>query len=143
MENASLGMHVVQTRASDLDDDARVRYVIVSGDPDGDFSVGDHDGLIVVARHLDYERRNSYRLVVRAEDSSGGSGVASQNGDNSATVVVTVVDVNDNLPRFPDLPYSCRVRENAPSVVLTRPIFVATAVDRDDPPFDRVEYSLR
>ncbi len=67
-------MHVVQTRASDADlpslfdeKDIRrlrqhhLRYSIVSGDPAGDFSIGDRDGLVVVARGLDYERRNTYR----------------------------------------------------------------------------------
>ncbi len=103
------------------------------------------------------------RLVVRAEDarSSGNNLLSSaddhhrsDSGDDAshassvssfatATVVVTVQDVNDNPPRFPDAPYSCRVRENASPEVLSAPVFVAGAVDRDDPPFERIEYSLR
>ncbi len=160
LENASLGMHVVQCRASDLDfpasgDNSRLRFSILSGDPSGDFSIGDRDGLLAVARSLDYERRNSYRLVVRAEDAGGrgrGEDLADSKEEDSsidggrfdtATVVVTVLDVNDNPPRFPDAPFSCRVRENAQGEDLARPIFVARAEDRDDPPFDRVEYSIR
>ncbi len=71
MENSSVGMHVVQTRASDPDlvngGGHHLRYSIVSGDPAGDFAVGERDGLVVVARALDYERRNSYRCAANQQ----------------------------------------------------------------------------
>ena len=40
------------------------------------------------------------------------------------------------------LRYRCRVVENGASE-LSNPIFVMSARDRDDPPYNRIEYSLR
>ena len=43
---------------------------------------------------LDYERNSSYRLIISAED----SGFPVQSGNT--TLVINILDVNDNIPVF-------------------------------------------
>ena len=50
--------------------------------------------------------------------------------------------VNNYNNNVLDLSIRCRVVENAASE-LSSPIFVMSARDRDDPPYNRLEYSLR
>ena len=99
------------------------------------------DRLVIRAEDARSEGVNSVFSAVDSSDESSPTSASPSSSFATATVVVAVQDVNDNSPRFPDAPYSCRVRENEQE--LTAPVFVAAAVDRDDPPYDRVEYSLR
>ena len=70
VENASLGMDVIETSAKDydLDGNGRLRYSIISGDRRGDFLIDGVTGTIRVAKELDYERHNIYELIIQVED---------------------------------------------------------------------------
>ncbi len=46
-----------------------IRYSIVSGDENHDFMIGDDTGVIRLFKNLDFERKQNYELIVRAEDS--------------------------------------------------------------------------
>jgi len=91
-ENATMGLSVLQVSATDLDADlnGRVRYTIVGGDINLDFSIGEDSGIIRVAKNLNFERKNQYVLTVQAEDS--GNDVRY----DSATATITILDINDN-----------------------------------------------
>ena len=54
----------------------------------------DNDGIIRTTRELDREQQSLYRITVTAEDM--GVPVRSQ----SANVIITINDVNDNSPVF-------------------------------------------
>ncbi|KAG8511218.1 Protocadherin Fat 4 [Galemys pyrenaicus] len=82
-------------------------YEIVSGNQEGSFSIGRASGEIRSTRALDRERTARYVLVVRASD----RGVPPQSA--SASVVITVLDENDNAPRFSQI-FSARVPEDCP-----------------------------
>lgn len=62
--------------AVDLDKGLRqgvVRYYIMAGDPQQQFSIDEVAGQIKVARALDREARANYSLTVRAYDDEAGS----------------------------------------------------------------------
>ncbi|XP_064092540.1 cadherin-related tumor suppressor-like [Macrobrachium nipponense] len=136
-ENASIGLSVLQVSATDADEslNGRVRYTIVAGDKNRDFSISEDTGVIRVAKNLNYERRNHYLLTVQAED----SGVDVRY--DTATVTISIMDINDNAPVFLDSPYLVYVMENM--AALPAPIATVTAFDADNPPYNRVNYLVK
>lgn len=66
----------------------------------GQFSINPATGQIITSSLLDREERASYQLLVVATDGGTPRGLSS-----SATVSVTVADINDNPPRFHHHPY--------------------------------------
>lgn len=110
-ENASIGANVLQIIASDKDKEinGRVRYSITLGDENRDFTISEDGGVIRVAKNLNFERKSSYILIVKAEDGT-------ENGEgskyDSAEISINVLDINDNAPIFLDSPYLAYVMEN-------------------------------
>lgn len=66
----------------------------------GQFSINPATGQIITSSLLDREDRANYQLLVVATDGGQPEGLSS-----SATVSVTVTDINDNPPRFHHHPY--------------------------------------
>lgn len=66
----------------------------------GQFSINPSTGQIITSSLLDREDRANYKLLVVATDGGQPQGLSS-----SATVSVTVADINDNPPRFHHHPY--------------------------------------
>lgn len=69
-------------------------YSIVSGNQQGCFVINNTTGVVLLVKSLDYELSRDYNLVIRAFDS--GSAVLHAN----ITMVINVIDVNDNKPLF-------------------------------------------
>ncbi len=87
---------IAEIVATDADEGANalIRYSITGGNTNDAFTIDGSTGQLSLSMPLDYERTESYRLTVRAQD--GGSPPKS----NSTTVLIRVNDVNDNYPRF-------------------------------------------
>ncbi len=102
LENASIGMDVIATKAFDEDEgkNGRIRYAIIAGNSEGDFAIGEYSGIIRVNKRLDYERKNLYDLTVQAED----QGTENSKYD-TASVTIAVSDVNDCAPMLVNSPY--------------------------------------
>ncbi len=66
----------------------------------GQFSINPATGQIITSSLLDREDKANYQLLVVATDGGQPQGLSS-----SATVSVTVADINDNPPRFHHHPY--------------------------------------
>ena len=117
----------------------RIRYSIVGGDDNRDFSISEDSGVVRVAKNLNFERKSRYVLRVRAEDSNSETLVR----HDTATISVSVADINDNPPTFLDSPYLAYVMES----VLPPPsgyVLTVTAYDADTPPFNgQVRYFLK
>jgi protocadherin Fat 4 len=98
---------VVKVSASDVDagENGQITYKLTD-DFDGAFEIDSESGEIYTNTRLDREDIPSYELVVEALD----QGVPQLTG--TATVLVTVLDKNDNPPRFSRL-FSVNVTENA------------------------------
>ena len=126
VNSVKIGDVLLQVSATDMDIGLNgvVRYYIVGGDDNHDFSLDQSSGVLRVQKNLDYERVQNYDLIIQAEDSG-------ENSLNSTTMVtITVKNVNDNAPVFLDSPYIGFVRENMDNV----PVFVlqVEAVDYDE-----------
>ena len=135
-ENASPNRMVETIIATDIDlgENAQIRYSMVGGNSQGHFIIDAYSGEIMLTSTLDYESTSQYRLVVRAQD--GGRPAAKS---NTTHVIVSVIDVNDNDPRFPTNLYPVSVQEN---VRLNHPIILMQAFDADAGEFARLTYEI-
>ncbi|XP_061876890.1 cadherin-18 [Entelurus aequoreus] len=112
-EMSEVGMSVLQVTATDADDptygnSARIVYSILQGQPY--FSVDPKTGVIRTALpNMDREAREHYTVVIQAKDMAGQVGGLS----GSTTINVTLTDVNDNPPKFPQKNYQQYVPESA------------------------------
>lgn len=102
----------------------------------GAFDMDRNTGSLVVARKLDREQQNEFRLEIRALDIS-----ASNNPQSSAvTVKVEITDINDNAPVFSQKdPISIEVLEDASVGSL---IYNFTATDADTGSNSDIQYRL-
>ncbi|XP_033856675.2 cadherin-18-like [Acipenser ruthenus] len=112
-EMSDVGTSVLQVTATDADDptygnSARVVYSILQGQPY--FSVDPKTGVIRTAlANMDREAREQYSVVIQAKDMAGQIGGLS----GSTTINITLTDVNDNPPKFPQKNYELYVPESA------------------------------
>ncbi|XP_062870185.1 protocadherin-16-like [Trichomycterus rosablanca] len=100
-------LFIVKATDQDSGDSGRVEYRITAGDPDGDFLLDSTSGALSTSHPLDREKKDRYTLRVTAQD--GGSPSLT----STATVEITVLDVNDNSPKFSTSSYSVDVSEDA------------------------------
>ncbi|XP_012662428.1 protocadherin beta-2-like [Otolemur garnettii] len=75
------------------------------------FSVNEVTGEILLKKKLDFEKIKSYRVEIEATDGGGLSG--------KGTVVIEVVDVNDNAPELTISSITSSIPENAPETVVS------------------------
>ncbi|KAG8453727.1 hypothetical protein GDO86_000378 [Hymenochirus boettgeri] len=114
VENLPEGTKVVQVRAVDLDSgsNGHVSYMLGNAQELEEvkelFSVERETGWVTTLGELDHEIISKYRIVVIAYDH--GDMVLS----SSTTVEITVMDVNDNPPRFTAEIYKGTVSEDDP-----------------------------
>ncbi|NWU68130.1 CADH9 protein, partial [Pterocles burchelli] len=113
-EMSGVGTSVIQVTATDADDasygnSAKVVYSILQGQPY--FSVDPETGIIKTALpDMSRENKEEYRVVIQAKDMGGQMGGLS----GTTTVNITLTDVNDNPPRFPQSTYQFSSPESAP-----------------------------
>ncbi|CAH0717523.1 unnamed protein product, partial [Brenthis ino] len=134
-ESVALGTSLVRLRARDRDlgYNGLLVYAISGGDTDSAFRIDPDTGELKVIGYLDRERENEYYLNVTVYDLGHPQRTASR------LLPITVLDVNDNAPRFEKTLASFRVTENA---INGTAIFHANATDRDLGEFGYVTYSL-
>uniref|UniRef100_W5MIC4 Cadherin domain-containing protein n=1 Tax=Lepisosteus oculatus TaxID=7918 RepID=W5MIC4_LEPOC len=114
---------VVRMTATDDDDPAtdhtKIKYSIVSQSPPEPqiFSMNETTGMIsVIKPYLDREQQSTYTLIVKGTDMDG-----KENGNTgTGTVHITVLDVNDHLPKLEKDEYSGSVDENTENVEVMR-----------------------
>ncbi|XP_069469754.1 cadherin-20 [Ambystoma mexicanum] len=138
-EMSPVGTSIIQLTATDADDptygnSARVVYSILQGQPY--FSVDTRTGVIRTAlTNMDREARESYEVIVQAKDMGGQLGGLA----GTTTVNITLSDVNDNPPRFPQKHYQMSVLESAP---LTSTVGRVLAKDLDEGINAEMKYSI-
>ncbi|XP_041603155.1 cadherin-10 isoform X1 [Vulpes lagopus] len=138
-EMSVVGTSVVQVTATDADDpsygnSARVIYSILQGQPY--FSVEPETGIIRTALpNMNRENREQYQVVIQAKDMGGQMGGLS----GTTTVNITLTDVNDNPPRFPQNTIHLRVLESSP---VGTAIGSVKATDADTGKNAEVEYRI-
>ena len=106
---------------ADAANNSQLSYSLVSGDKSA-FSIDSKTGIILSSLLFDRESKDSYSLTVRATD----HGISPLS--ESTTVVVTILDVNDNKPDINNLPQKISVSEGKPPGSV---VFVLKANDKD------------
>ncbi|XP_029297871.1 cadherin EGF LAG seven-pass G-type receptor 2-like [Cottoperca gobio] len=132
-EDAERGSNVTVVPATDKDSsfNKEIRYSLRGGE--GRFSVDPVSGMMSVAGALDRETKAEYNLLVVAEDQGRPARSA------TASLLVQVSDINDNVPEFSEAEYQVEVSEmvSAGTSVLT-----CSAVDPDEGENGRVTFSI-
>ncbi|XP_070151025.1 protein dachsous isoform X3 [Polyergus mexicanus] len=110
-EGARLDSQILQVTAVDLDtgNNARLSYRLHGS---AAFRISSNTGWIYLAQNLDRETLDRHTLTVLATDNGSPAATA------SASVVVTVLDDNDNDPRFEKDFYGFELLENLSSGTL-------------------------
>lgn len=124
LENVAIGYSVIHIQAIDADsgENARLEYRLTDITPGFPFTINNSTGWITVSEELDRETTDYYTFGVEARDH--GIPVMS----SSASVSITVLDVNDNVPTFTEKIYSLKINEDA---VVGSSVLTVTAIDRD------------
>ena len=118
---------------SDQGNNAAIRYAIIGGNTQSQFSIDSLTGDVSLVKPLDYETLRSYRLVIRAQD--GGSPARS----NTTQLLINVKDVNDNAPRF----YTSLIQESISENVPTGySIVKVQSYDADEGPNADIKYTI-
>ncbi|XP_039976661.1 protocadherin alpha-3-like [Xiphias gladius] len=111
-ENVPLGTVVIQVNATDLDQGANAEIIYSFGN-EVDlklmdlFSIDPNTGEIQVTGPIDFEKSKSYEIDIQASD----KGHAPLTTDKS--VMITVIDVNDNAPEIEVTSFSSSVKEDS------------------------------
>ena len=130
-ENTASGVNIsTPVGATDADDDT-LTYSL-GGDDASSFSINTSNGQLRTHAALDYEKQDTYRVIITADDNRGGSA--------SVTVIVSVLDVDENKPPefilLNDVVFR-EIAENSGSGV-----DIGTAVEATDPDDDVLAYNL-
>ena len=137
-ENSPINLTVASVQASDADSHVgefgSVFYVLQGGG--NEFAIAPGIGEITVnTANLDRETVSLYTLTVVATD----YGVPARS--STASVVVTIIDENDNAPSFQQLVYQSNIREDAQN---QSEVITVLATDEDEPGSNNsmIDYSL-
>ncbi|XP_062856682.1 protocadherin Fat 2 [Trichomycterus rosablanca] len=107
---------------------ANVTYHIRSNSDSQNFKINPKTGIIITSEKFDFEKQSHYEFDV---------GVTP--GEAEAHLIVTIIDENDNAPRFTSPSYQTVVPENAP---IGTSILSISAVDPDKDNNGFVTYAL-
>ncbi|XP_072605913.1 LOW QUALITY PROTEIN: protocadherin beta-15-like [Vulpes vulpes] len=114
LENSPLGSLIVTVSARDLDTgtNGKVFYSFFYGDEEisRTFALNELTGEIKIIRELDFEKIMSYELDIKASDGAGLSG--------KCTVIIEVVDINDNTPELTMASLISSIPENSPETTI-------------------------
>ena len=123
-ESSAAIQALVTVRATDNDLDifGVVHYSIVNALTPMPFSVDPLSGLVSTTESLDYESVKNYEVLIMASD--GGSPPRT----DVISVLVNVIDINDNFPIFDTLNYTTTIYSNIPVPTI---ILLVHATDAD------------
>uniref|UniRef100_A0A673AST3 Cadherin, EGF LAG seven-pass G-type receptor 3 n=1 Tax=Sphaeramia orbicularis TaxID=375764 RepID=A0A673AST3_9TELE len=124
LESAPIGSSILHIQAIDTDsgDNARLEYRLTGTSSDTPFVINSATGWVTVKSTLDREAVEHYFFGVEARD----YGMPPLSA--TASVTITVMDVNDNRPEFLQKEYYARLNEDA---AVGTSVVTVTAVDRD------------
>ncbi|XP_054866126.1 cadherin-23 [Amphiprion ocellaris] len=132
-EDADVGTSITAVPATDKDSgfNKEIRYSLREGL--GRFSIDPVSGMVSVAAVLDRETQAEYDLLVVAEDQGRPARSA------TATLLIQVSDINDNVPKFSEAEYQVEVLETE---AMGTSLLSLSATDSDEGANGRVTYSI-
>lgn len=112
-EATAVGKELLRVHAKDRDSmlNGALNYFIESGNENSTFFMDESTGFLYLSSELDHENVSRYCLIINVTD----KGVPPRRAEVSATVVITIDDENDNVPRFDTETYTVAVYENITS----------------------------
>lgn len=107
-QDTAIGTTIATVAATDDDhgSDGLIVFTLIDGNSEGRFQIDPKSGVIELRKQLDRETTEMYSLIVQATD-QGTPSLSS-----TATVNVTLLDVNDNAPLCNHSSYVIEVAEN-------------------------------
>ncbi|XP_017135093.1 fat-like cadherin-related tumor suppressor homolog [Drosophila miranda] len=134
-ENATHGLEVCQVHAAskDIGVNADIHYYIMSGNEQIKFKIDAATGVLSLNATLDYEMSKFYFLTIQAID--GGTPPLS----NTAYVNISIVDINDNSPKFLQNMYRINAYEDT---LVGTPILDVKATDEDSNVNGLINYNI-
>lgn len=135
VENTATDSVFLRLHAADPDEgnNGSVSYVIVSGNTGKAFKIDSSSGELSVNGSIDRETIQSYSLVIRASDGGKPSRFS------TTTVKITIIDENDNSPKFTNQNTVFNAKENSSPGTL---VGEAKATDADLGNNAKVEFSI-
>uniref|UniRef100_A0A7N5ZWY6 Cadherin domain-containing protein n=1 Tax=Anabas testudineus TaxID=64144 RepID=A0A7N5ZWY6_ANATE len=127
-ESSAAGTFVMKVIATDADQEntahSRIYYSIVEeSSTAGMFLINSQTGEVTVRQNtLDREKKDTYKLTVKATDMNGEGGLT-----GTGEIEIKILDINDNIPKLEKEWYEGRVEENTANVEVMR----IKAVDMD------------
>ncbi|XP_071953449.1 cadherin-23-like [Antedon mediterranea] len=134
MENLMPDTSIGKVSATDADSilNAEIKYSIISGNENELFTLSSSGGDLILSKHLNREEKASYILFIRAEDFHQPS------LHTESTVIITVLDVNDNFPIWIQDSYSVNLTEGSSPALLLQ----VQATDFDEGKNSDLVYTL-
>ncbi len=135
LENNDRQAFIKRVNATDGDSDgnAAIKYELAHNADKKLIHVDPISGLITAKVAFDYEKQKEYSFRLIAYDQGEPSRTA------TATLSLSIIDVNDEPPQFTKSSYVFSVSENQPG---GEPVGQVTATDKDSYPFNDVTYSI-
>ncbi|KAE9538544.1 hypothetical protein AGLY_005643 [Aphis glycines] len=136
-ESASFGSFILRVTATDNDTDVNrvIKYSIKKDEENSTdyFHIDEKEGSIYLKQSLDHETRPFHHVVLEATD----SGLPPLS--TTTHLWITVLDVNDNAPKFEQSSYSCWLSEDAERGQF---VTMVTATDPDIVDHSRLVYDI-
>ncbi|XP_065673349.1 cadherin EGF LAG seven-pass G-type receptor 2 isoform X3 [Hydra vulgaris] len=133
-EDVPIGTIVGKITATDDDsgDNAKISYFFQN--PDENFLLNKDTGELYTQLNLDREKKLSYQLIIEAVDHGKPISLSS-----TTTVIISLIDVNDNAPKFVKDNYDVEILE---SVAIGSFVTTVSAIDDDDGINKLISYSI-
>ncbi|XP_069754250.1 protocadherin Fat 1-like [Narcine bancroftii] len=134
-EDVNSGAQILSVSAltRDATNNAQILYTIMNGNEHGKFRIDSKTGAVYVNGSLDYESCQEYYLSI--DGNRKGKPLLS----DSTTVIINIIDINDNSPTFSHTMHAAEVSEDAP---LGELVLKVTASDKDGPLNNLIHYSI-
>ncbi|XP_050003178.1 protocadherin Fat 1 isoform X3 [Alexandromys fortis] len=134
-ENTEPGTLLTRVQATDADAglNRKISYSLIDS-ADGQFSVNELSGIIQLEKHLDREQQAVYTLTLKAVDQGLPRKLTA-----TGTVVVSVLDINDNPPVFEYREYGATVSED---ILVGTEVLRVYAASRDIEANAEITYSI-
>lgn len=123
----------VTAKRPDSNSETFIKYSIKSGNVDGTFAIGQF-GALLATKSIDYENHTKYELTIEADD------ILHSTLATNVSVLVSILDVNDNRPTFV---VSDRFIEVVEGVPIGYVLCTCKAVDRDSGQRGLVTYRIK
>lgn len=134
-ENTEPGTLLTRVQVTDADAglNRKISYSLIDS-ADGQFSINEASGIIQLEKHLDREQQAVYTLTVKAVDQGLPRKLTA-----TGTVVVSVLDINDNPPVFEYREYGATVSED---ILIGTEVLQVYAASRDIEANAEITYSI-